>query len=146
MPLVRVIFNRKLGDYYAIRSKKTVSFTVYIEMIILPRQARDKHRESCETRRFLHVVYAGNATLQHITQFFYQTLTQKYSYATGGSNVGEHWEFPGQQGSAIATAVVPNATAAGGGKPVVPLSQCQAGALPAGGAETFLRCRFVYYK
>jgi hypothetical protein len=71
----------------------------------------------------------GNDTLHHITQFFYQTLSQKYSYATGGSNVGEHWEFPNQQGKAIATAVAPNTT----GKPVIPLSQCQAGALPAGG-------------
>ena len=46
----------------------------------------------------------GNSTLSDITQFFYKILTDHYTYsATGGSNVGEHWLYPDQQGTAIAT-------------------------------------------
>eukprot|EP01043_Picozoa_sp_COSAG02_P047521 COSAG02_NODE_4564_length_5212_cov_1.952297_5_plen_383_part_00 len=46
----------------------------------------------------------GNSTLSEITQFFYRILTDHYTYsATGGSNEGEHWLYPDQLGTAIAT-------------------------------------------
>lgn len=52
----------------------------------------------------------GNATLAYIAHFFYTTLSQNYTYATGGSNVDEHWKYPGELGNAIAT--LQNGTAA----------------------------------
>ena len=69
----------------------------------------------------------GNQTLLQITKFFYKTLSTSYSYATGGSNVGEHWLYPNQLGNAIATAAPLN-------KSVLPLPQsCTPGAAHAGG-------------
>ena len=35
----------------------------------------------------------GNATLQRITRNFMTVLAANYTYATGGSNVGEHWRL-----------------------------------------------------
>ena len=44
-----------------------------------------------------------NATLATITANFHSILSEHYSYATGGSNVNEHWSSPDQLGDAVAT-------------------------------------------
>lgn len=44
-----------------------------------------------------------NATLANITANFHSILGAHYSYATGGSNVNEHWSSPDQLGDAVAT-------------------------------------------
>ena len=45
----------------------------------------------------------ANATLKNVTMNFHQILGERYSYATGGSNVGEYWSSPDQLGDAVAT-------------------------------------------
>ena len=42
----------------------------------------------------------GNATLNFIARKFFEILSMNYTYASGGSNVGEHWRFPGALGTA----------------------------------------------
>lgn len=44
-----------------------------------------------------------NRTLAMITANFHSILGEHYSYATGGSNVNEHWSSPDQLGDAVAT-------------------------------------------
>ena len=44
-----------------------------------------------------------NDTLANITANFQSILSEHYSYATGGSNVNEHWSSPDQLGDAVAT-------------------------------------------
>ena len=44
-----------------------------------------------------------NATLANIAANFHSILSEHYSYATGGSNVNEHWSSPDQLGDAVAT-------------------------------------------
>lgn len=54
----------------------------------------------------------GNSTLKQITQFFKRILDDHYTYSiTGGSNEGEHWLYPDQLGTAVAT--VPGHDSAG---------------------------------
>jgi DUF1680 family protein len=45
----------------------------------------------------------GNQTLANITTTFHSILGEHYSYATGGSNVNEHWSSPDQLGDSIVT-------------------------------------------
>ena len=44
-----------------------------------------------------------NHTLATIAANFHSILGEHYSYATGGSNVNEHWSSPDQLGDAVAT-------------------------------------------
>lgn len=44
-----------------------------------------------------------NLTLANITANFHAILGEHYSYATGGSNVNEHWSSPDQLGDSVAT-------------------------------------------
>ena len=43
----------------------------------------------------------GNTTLQAIVRRFYDLLEFNYTFATGGSNSNEYWQFPGELGEAI---------------------------------------------
>ena len=45
----------------------------------------------------------ANATFSNITTRFSCLLAEGYTYATGGSNVNEHWQFGGQLGAAVET-------------------------------------------
>ena len=46
----------------------------------------------------------ANATLADVTANFNCLLTSRYSYTSGGSNVNEHWLYPGRLGDAVAVA------------------------------------------
>ena len=47
-------FSPRVGDWTNVQVRKTVFFRhLYIKVMILPRQARDKHRENSKRHRFL---------------------------------------------------------------------------------------------
>jgi hypothetical protein len=51
----------------------------------------------------------GNDTLHYIATHFFDVLSTNYTYgATGGSNVGEHWRYPGTLGDALVTDADPH--------------------------------------
>lgn len=61
---------------------------------------------------------------------FFHFLSTNYSYSTGGSNVGEHWQYPNALGQAVATSWNGNTSTNSNGfhTQVCVCSPCHAGA------------------